>query len=141
MEQLRLIVGLGNPGAKYSRTRHNVGFRLVEKLAEDWRGAWKLEKRFQSELARVSRGEMAVLLSRPQTFMNASGEAVAAVTGFYRVPLDRLVVAVDDADLPLAKFGLRGGGRGGGHNGRNSMSRLPGTKDFARLRIGIGRTA
>ncbi len=138
---MRLIVGLGNPGAKYSRTRHNVGFRLVEKLAEDWRGAWKLEKRFQSELARVSRGEISVLLSRPQTFMNASGEAVAAVTGFYRVPLDRLVVAVDDADLPLGEIRLRSRGSSGGHHGLESIERLLGTQDFARLRIGIGRTA
>jgi PTH1 family peptidyl-tRNA hydrolase len=141
MENLRLIVGLGNPGAKYARTRHNVGFQLVERLAEQWRAAWAVEKKFQSAMARLERSGSVILLCRPQTFMNASGEAVSAVAGFYRVPAGRMLVAVDDADLPLGEIRLRERGSSGGHHGLDSIEQHLGTRDFARLRIGIGRTA
>jgi peptidyl-tRNA hydrolase, PTH1 family len=141
MENLRLIVGLGNPGAKYARTRHNIGFQLVERLAEQWRGRLAQEKKFQSALARVERGGSTILLCQPQTFMNASGEAIAAVAGFYRVPNNALLIAVDDADLPLGEIRLRERGSSGGHHGLESIEQHLGTRDFARLRIGIGRTA
>jgi PTH1 family peptidyl-tRNA hydrolase len=141
MENLHLIVGLGNPGAKYVRTRHNVGFRLVEELAGRWRAAWKLEKKFQASVVTAERNGRTVLLGRPQTFMNASGEAVGALTAFYRVPLNRLLVAVDDADLPLGELRLRVRGSSGGHHGLESIEQHVGSREFARLRIGIGRTA
>jgi peptidyl-tRNA hydrolase, PTH1 family len=141
MENLHLIVGLGNPGAKYVRTRHNVGFRLVEELAGRWRAAWKLEKKFQASVATAERNGRTVLLGRPQTFMNASGEAVGALTTFYRVPLKRLLVAVDDADLPLGELRLRARGSSGGHHGLESIEQHVGSREFARLRIGIGRTS
>jgi peptidyl-tRNA hydrolase, PTH1 family len=141
MENLHLIVGLGNPGAKYVRTRHNVGFRLVEELAGRWRAAWKLEKKFQASVASAERNGRTVLLGRPQTFMNASGEAVGALTTFYRVPLNRLLVAVDDADLPLGELRLRARGSSGGHHGLESIEQHVGSREFARLRIGIGRTS
>ncbi|HZV36060.1 MAG TPA: aminoacyl-tRNA hydrolase, partial [Verrucomicrobiae bacterium] len=141
MENLHLIVGLGNPGAKYARTRHNIGFQLVERLAEKWRTNWSDEKKFQSRVARWERDGRTVLLAQPQTFMNASGEAVGALTGFYRVPLARLLVAVDDADLPLGEIRLRPRGSSGGHHGLESIEQHVGSREFARLRLGIGRTA
>src|SRR6516165_5478022 len=98
MENMHLIVGLGNPGAKYARTRHNIGFQLVERLAEKWRADWNVEKKFQANVARVARGSSQVILAQPQTFMNASGESVQALAGFYRVPPGKVLVAVDDAD-------------------------------------------
>ena len=138
---MHLIVGLGNPGAKYARTRHNVGFRLVEHLADRWRAAWTTEKKLHSSVARAERNGLPVLLSRPQTFMNNSGEAVEAMVAFYRVPLSRLLVAVDDADLPLGEIRLRARGSSGGHHGLESIEKHVGSREFARLRIGIGRTA
>ncbi len=139
MEHLRLIVGLGNPGAEYARTRHNAGFLLVELLAERWRAGWTVERKFQSRLARARRGQDSVLLCQPQTFMNASGEAVAAVVRFYQSATEDLLVIVDDADLPLGEIRLRPGGGSGGHHGLESLEQLLGTKTFPRLRIGIGR--
>jgi PTH1 family peptidyl-tRNA hydrolase len=141
MEQLRLIVGLGNPGAEYARTRHNAGFMVVEMLAERWRARWTTERKFQSRVARAECGQQRVLLAQPQTFMNASGEAVAALAGFYRVEPGAVLVIVDDADLPLGEIRLRPGGGTGGHHGLESLTQHLGTNEFARLRIGIGRQA
>jgi len=139
MEDLHLIVGLGNPGAEYSRTRHNAGFLLVEQLAERWRVNWSANKRFRSRMARTERDGQRVLLCEPQTFMNASGEAFGAVVDFYQVPTRHLLVAVDDADLPLGEIRLRSRGSSGGHHGLESIEHRLGSRDFARLRIGIGR--
>ncbi len=139
MENLYLIVGLGNPGAEYARTRHNAGFIVAEKLAERWRAAWNYEKRFQARVARTERDRGSVLLCEPQTYMNASGEAVRAVVGFYRVAINRLLVVVDDADLPLGHLRLRPGGSNGGHHGLESVEQHLGSREYARLRIGIGR--
>jgi len=141
MENLHLIVGLGNPGAKYARTRHNIGFQLVERLAEKWRTNWSDEKKFQSRVARWERDGRTVLLAQPQTFMNASGEAVQAMANFFRLPLAGLLVLVDDADLPLGEIRLRPGGSSGGHHGLESIEQHVGSREFARLRLGIGRTA
>ncbi len=139
MEHLRLIVGLGNPGAEYARTRHNAGFLLVEALAERWRVHWTVERKFQSRVARAERGERRVLLCQPQTFMNASGEAVATLLRFYQCVPESLLVVVDDADLALGEIRLRPGGGSGGHHGLESLEQHLGTKAFARQRIGIGR--
>ena len=125
MENLHLIVGLGNPGAEYARTRHNVGFLVAGRLAERWRADWSYEKKFNARLARARRQAGPVLLCEPQTYMNSSGEAVAAV--------------VDDADLPLGHLRLRPGGSSGGHHGLESIEQQLGTREFARLRVGIGR--
>ena len=141
MENMRLIVGLGNPGSKYARTRHNAGFLLVERLAGCWGANWTNEKKFQASIARTERKGLVVWLCRPQTFMNASGEAVAAVTAFYRLPPARLVVAVDDANLSLGEIRLRERGSSGGHHGLESIEQQLGTREFARQRLGIGRTA
>jgi PTH1 family peptidyl-tRNA hydrolase len=139
MENLYLIVGLGNPGADYARTRHNAGFLVADRLAERWRADWGYEKKFNARLARAERGGQRVLLCEPQTYMNASGEAVGAVVAYYQVCLTRLVIVVDDADLPLGELRLRPGGSGGGHHGLESVEQHLGTRDYARLRIGIGR--
>jgi PTH1 family peptidyl-tRNA hydrolase len=139
MENLYLIVGLGNPGADYARTRHNAGFLVADRLAERWRASWTYEKKFSARLASVQQNERRTLLCEPQTHMNSSGEAVGAVVAFYRVPLTGLLVVVDDADLPLGQIRLRPGGSSGGHHGLESIEQHLGTRDYARLRIGIGR--
>jgi PTH1 family peptidyl-tRNA hydrolase len=139
MEQWHLIVGLGNPGADYAHTRHNAGFRAAEILAERWRADWSAAKKFHSRMARVERDGRRVLLCLPQTFMNASGEAVRAVVDFYQVPLPRMMVVVDDADLPLGELRLRPRGSSGGHHGLESIEQHLASREFARLRIGIGR--
>ncbi|MGA9777687.1 MAG: aminoacyl-tRNA hydrolase [Limisphaerales bacterium] len=139
MEPLHLIVGLGNPGAEYTKTRHNAGFLLVEKLAARWQAAWKNERKFNARLARAAHHGCRVLLCQPQTFMNASGETVGALVNFYRLPRTRVLVVVDDADLPLGEIRLRAGGSSGGHHGLESIEQHVGSREFARLRLGIGR--
>jgi PTH1 family peptidyl-tRNA hydrolase len=134
-----LIVGLGNPGAQYGRTRHNAGFMVVEHLASRWRASWNDEKKFNARVAQVRRGDRRVWLCQPQTFMNLSGETVAAMVKFYQLPLDRLLVVVDDADLPLGGLRLRPDGSSGGHHGLESIEQHLGSRQTARQRIGIGR--
>lgn len=139
MEDRHLIVGLGNPGAEYAQTRHNAGFMLANLLAKRWRADWNSEKKFQSRIAKTERDGRRLVLCEPQTFMNLSGEAVGALVKFYQLPLLKLVVAVDDADLPLGEIRLRPGGSSGGHHGLESIEQHLGSREFARLRIGIGR--
>ena len=140
MESLHLIVGLGNPGAEYSKTRHNAGFLLVEKLAARWQVDWKNERKFGARMTRAERNGRRVWLCQPQTFMNLSGAAVGAVMDFYQLrPESDLLVAVDDADLPLGEIRLRTGGSSGGHHGLESIEQHLGSRAFARLRLGIGR--
>jgi PTH1 family peptidyl-tRNA hydrolase len=139
MEKLHLIVGLGNPGADYTQTRHNAGFQVVERLARRWDVRWTYEKRFNARVARFNRGEHDALLCEPQTYMNSSGEALASVVSFYRASPSRLLVVVDDADLPVGELRLRPGGSSGGHHGLESIEQHLGTREYARLRVGIGR--
>ena len=139
MENWYLIVGLGNPGAEYARTRHNVGFQVVERLAGRWRASWAYEKKFNARMAVAQRGERRVWLCQPQTYMNSSGDAVGAAVGFYRVTVKNVLVVVDDADLPLGQLRLRPGGSSGGHHGLESIEQQLGTREYARLRLGIGR--
>ena len=141
MESLHLIVGLGNPGAEYAKTRHNAGFLLVEHLAERWRASWTMSRKFNARLARVKRGGLRLLLCQPQTFMNASGQAVRAVADYHGAPPEKMLVVVDDADLPLGEIRLRPRGSSGGHHGLESVAEHLGTREFPRLRIGIGRKA
>jgi peptidyl-tRNA hydrolase, PTH1 family len=132
-----LVVGLGNPGKKYVKTRHNVGFEVVERIASE-RGfaAWKT-----SGNAEVSRGTIAghdVLLAKPQTFMNLSGDAVGALLRFYKIEPANLVVVHDELDYELARLGVKSGGGHGGHNGLRSIMAHVG-RDFVRVRIGVGK--
>ena len=139
MDDRFLIVGLGNPGSEYAKTRHNAGFMLVELLANQWRAEWNNEKKFQSRVAKTERAGRWMVLCEPQTYMNLSGEAVGALVSFFQLPLQQLIVAVDDADLPLGEIRLRPGGSSGGHHGLESIEAHLGTREYARLRIGIGR--
>jgi PTH1 family peptidyl-tRNA hydrolase len=139
MENLHLIVGLGNPGSEYAKTRHNAGFIVTDGLAQRWGAAWTHEKKFNARVAAGESSGRRVLLCQPQTYMNASGEAVRAVTDFYHVAFERLLVVVDDADLPLGTLRLKPGGSSGGHHGLESIEQQLGSRDYARLRIGIGR--
>ena len=139
MENLSLVVGLGNPGREYVRTRHNAGFLVLERLAAQWKAGWTYEKKFQAQMARCERDGHRVILCRPETFMNSSGEAVGALVGFHKLPLQRLLVVVDDADLVLGGIRLRPSGSSGGHHGLESIEQHLGSRDYARQRIGIGR--
>ena len=116
-----------------------MGFLAVEELARRWRANWKAEKKFQARLARGEHGRRRVLLCEPQTYMNASGEAVGAVARFFDVPVAQMLVIVDDADLPLGHLRLRPGGSSGGHHGLESIEQHLGTREYPRLRVGIGR--
>lgn len=133
---MKAIVGLGNPGNEYKRTRHNVGFEVIDELAKRWRVDLKSSWRRHARLANVK--DRDALLAQPQTFMNLSGTAVAGLMAFYKVhPADVLVV-VDEVQLPLGKLRLRPSGSAGGHNGLKSVIGMIGA-EFPRLRIGIGR--
>jgi len=134
---LKLVVGLGNPGAEYARTRHNAGFWYVDELARSAGGNWRRESRFQGELARVRIAGQELWLLKPQTFMNKSGAAVQAVASFYRIGPGEILVAHDEIDLPPGVVRLKEGGGHGGHNGvRDVIAQLG--ADFWRLRIGVG---
>jgi PTH1 family peptidyl-tRNA hydrolase len=139
VENLFLIVGLGNPGKEYAKTRHNAGFLLVENLAENWNANWTAEKKFSSQLANAERSGNKFVLCEPQTFMNASGEAVRKLADYFHLPPEKILLVVDDADLPFGEIRLRGSGSSGGHHGLESVEEHLGTREFPRLRIGIGR--
>jgi len=139
MENIFLIVGLGNPGADYAKTRHNAGFLLVEKLAARWKCDWTNEKKFRARIAKTERDGKKILLCEPQTFMNLSGETVGALKNFYQLPLTQVLVAADDADLPVGTIRLRASGSSGGHHGLESIEQHVASREFARLKIGIGR--
>ena len=141
MENLYLIVGLGNPGLKYVRTRHNAGFQVVERLAKRWQAGWGTDEKFNSRLANAEYAGRKVLLCEPETYMNRSGAAVGKLAEYFRLPPGQLLVVVDDADLSLGKIRLRPQGSSGGHHGLESIEQRLGTRQYARLRIGIGRTA
>lgn len=139
MENEYLIVGLGNPGREYERTRHNAGFMVVERLAAKWKAEWSMEKKFSARVAKVERDGKRLWLCQPQTYMNLSGESVGAMMGFRKIPSARLLVLVDDADLPFGEIRLRPGGSSGGHHGLESVEQRLGAREYARQRIGIGR--
>jgi len=134
-----LIVGLGNPGRQYARTRHNAGFMVLDRLAERWRVSFASKKKFSARVALLDRDGSRLLLCKPETFMNASGEAVKAISAFYRVAPESILTVVDDADLPLGEIRLRPRGSSGGHHGLESIEQHLGTREFPRLRVGIGR--
>ncbi len=134
---IRTVVGLGNPGRQYQRTRHNLGFLLVEALVARWQ-AGEPRQAFHSWLWEARPGGRRVLLAAPQTFMNRSGLAVAELTRFYKLPPSQVMVALDDLALPPGKIRLRPGGSAGGHNGLADVIRALGTDQVPRLRMGIG---
>jgi PTH1 family peptidyl-tRNA hydrolase len=134
----RLIVGLGNPGRKYAGNRHNIGFQCLDRLAE----AWGLSFSRRKHKALLAQGEIAglkVVLAKPQTFMNLSGDAVERLARFYRVSPESILVIHDDLDLPVGRIRVRPEGGAGGHKGMESIIEHLGTNGFPRLRVGIGR--
>lgn len=135
-----LIVGLGNPGPKYAANRHNVGFMAVDELRRRW-GAPDYRQKFKADLTQVVVGEDQVLLLKPMTYMNLSGESVQAAMRFFKVPLDRVVCVHDELDLEFGVVRLKVGGGTAGHNGLRSLVQHCGGPDFVRCRVGIGRPA
>ena len=133
-----LLVGLGNPGKKHETSRHNAGFHVIDRLAAA-EGLRFDETRNQALLARGRIADQGVLLAKPQTYMNLSGKAVGGVARFYKIPTTCILVIYDDLDLPLAKFRLRLKGGSGGHKGMTHIIQHLASKDFPRVRIGIGR--
>jgi PTH1 family peptidyl-tRNA hydrolase len=134
---LKLIVGLGNPGGEYARTRHNAGWWFVEALAAQYRGSWRHDARQQTELARVRIEDAELWLLKPTAFMNRSGGPVAAVADYYRIAPEHILVAHDDIDLPPGVARLKYAGGHGGHNGLRDVIAHIGA-DFWRLRLGVG---
>jgi peptidyl-tRNA hydrolase, PTH1 family len=137
----RLVVGLGNPGAKYDRTRHNIGFEIIDALAKRYPDVSLVEnRRFQGATGEFRSGTERTVLLKPSTYMNKSGQAVRAVLDWYKLNPDSVLVVYDDMDLPTGKLRLRLSGGAGGHNGMKSIIAHLGTQDFPRLRVGIGST-
>ncbi len=137
---VRLVVGLRNPGSAYEGTRHNIGFEVVSRSVD--RAGGKLGRaplRLRSVIASAGVGESRVVFSSPNTFMNESGGAVRAVLGYYKVGVGAILVVHDDIDLGFGRLRLQVGGGSGGHNGIRSIEESLGTKDFSRLKIGVGR--
>jgi PTH1 family peptidyl-tRNA hydrolase len=139
MNEAHLIIGLGNPGAKYEGTRHNVGFLALDRLAEQWGGTWSEEKKFKARMSRVTVGQGNIHLCQPQTYMNLSGESVGAVCDYFRIEARQVLVIVDDAELAFGQLRMRASGSSGGHNGLVSVEQSLATEDYLRLRIGVGR--
>ena len=132
-----LVAGLGNPGREYERTRHNVGWLVVDELARRHGGSWR--SKFSGSLAEVRVDGSKLALLKPETYMNESGRSVAAATRFFKVPAESLLVVHDDVDLEPGRLQARRGGGLAGHNGLRSLGQHLGTQDFLRLRIGVGR--
>jgi peptidyl-tRNA hydrolase, PTH1 family len=134
----QLVVGLGNPGPRYAGTRHNVGFLVVDLLAERIGGRFKAH-RGRSDVVEGRLAGVPVVLAKPRSYMNESGGPIVAISRFYKVPVDRLTIVHDDLDLPFGTLRLKRGGGDGGHNGLRSATSALGTRDYARVRFGIGR--
>lgn len=139
MNGVKLIVGLGNPGVEYRETRHNAGFMLADCLADRWKWAWRVEKKFFAEVADGNLAGRRVVLAKPQTFMNLSGKAAGELARYVKASLPDVLVLVDDADLPLGSLRLRAEGSAGGHHGLESVETHLGGRGYARLRLGVAR--
>lgn len=134
------IVGLGNPGKKYEQTRHNIGFQVVDRMAERLNITWSSQRKMQADIGegKLSNGEK-IVLHKPMTFMNLSGESVRAYADYFQPELDQLIVVYDDLDTEVGKVRLRYKGSAGGHNGIKSLIQHLGTESFKRIRVGISR--
>ena len=138
MDHIKLIVGLGNPGKEYERTRHNAGYWWVDAIAAARRATWKKETRFSGWTTRVDEDGAEFLLLKPSTYMNESGRSVSAVMRFFKIDPGQMLVVHDELDLPPGAVKMKRGGGTGGHNGLTDIADALDTKDFWRLRIGIG---
>jgi PTH1 family peptidyl-tRNA hydrolase len=135
---LELIVGLGNPGEKYTKTRHNAGFWLLDRIASRFNLDFRHQSKFRGDVAELLYQDRKIFLLKPTTFMNLSGQSVVAAAKFYKIPLSNIMVIHDDLDLPVGGVKLKLGGGHGGHNGLRDLIAL-GSREFWRLRIGIDR--
>jgi PTH1 family peptidyl-tRNA hydrolase len=138
MASIQLVAGLGNPGAKYEQTRHNAGFWFVDELARRCNASFRAESKYRSDVARCSIDGSECRLQKPMAFMNCSGQPVASLAAFYRIPRNAVLVVHDDLDLPVGTVKLKKSGGHGGHNGLRDLIPNLGGNDFLRLRIGIG---
>lgn len=134
---MKIIVGLGNPGRQYTGTRHNVGFDVIDLLAQSPRAS-RFQSRFQAQVCELLEDDLKLLLVKPETFMNLSGRSVRQVLDFYQLTPADLLVVCDDINLPLGKLRARAKGSHGGHNGLRDIQSHLGTMDYARLKIGVG---
>ena len=132
------LIGLGNPGKKYSKTRHNIGFLLLEKLSKKHNSNYLIKDKLKSSCSEFQINNCTFRLFLPNTFMNNSGDAVRAIVDWYKINLDQILIIVDDKDLPLGKIRFRQKGSSGGHNGLKSIIEQLQTQNFKRIRIGIG---
>jgi PTH1 family peptidyl-tRNA hydrolase len=135
---MKIIVGLGNPGTKYTGTRHNIGFEVIDYLAAG-PGCSPFREKFEAFVAEMKEGEETILLVKPLTFMNLSGRAVRAILDFYKLPVEQVLIVCDDFNLPLGKLRVRTKGSHGGQNGLRNIQEQLGTDAYARLRIGVGQ--
>lgn len=135
---IKLIVGLGNPTAEYEHIRHNAGFWFLDELAYQWHTTFKNEKKFHGDIARVAQPQGDVWLLKPDTYMNLSGKAVAALAQFYKIQPEEILVVHDELDIPCGQIRYKLGGGNGGHNGLKDIQAKLGTPNFYRLRLGIG---
>ena len=135
---LKLIVGLGNPGSEYSETRHNAGFWFLDRLAADHRAAFSADRKYHGDTARLVSEATDYRLLKPQTYMNKSGRAVQAVSAYYNIKPEEILVVHDEIDLDTGVVRLKQGGGHGGHNGLRDIIEQIGSKEFLRLRIGVG---
>ena len=136
---MKIIVGLGNPGAQYENTPHSVGFEAVDAIAAEIGASWEAKRQFSCLMAKGTFAGLPVMLVKPQTYMNLSGDSVAPVVKYHNATAADLLVIQDDIDLPVGRMRVRKNGSCGGHNGiRNIIERL-GTQDFARLKLGVGK--
>lgn len=138
MSKIKLIVGLGNPGNQYEQTRHNAGFWFVEEVARQYNVQFRPETKFLGEAARIQSNGQDFWLLKPSTFMNRSGQSIQALAKFYKIPVEAILVAHDELDLDPGVARLKKSGGHGGHNGLRDTIAALGTKDFQRLRLGIG---
>ncbi len=137
----QLIVGLGNPEAKYEQTRHNIGFEAVDTLAQRWQLSWQENRRFQGLFTSGMVLGKKIFLLKPLTYMNRSGQSVRGVLDWYKLAPESVLVIYDDMDLPVGRLRIRLSGSAGGHNGMKSIISHLGTQNFPRLRIGIGKSS
>ena len=133
---MKLIVGLGNPGSEYTQTRHNIGFMVADELANHYQTSFSADKKLKADIAKFEYRDESILIAKPQTFMNLSGDSVRLVMDYYKVALEDVWVVSDDLDLEFGTVRIRQGGSGGGHNGLKDIIQKAG-EDFVRFRVGI----
>lgn len=135
---MKIVAGLGNPGREYAHTPHNAGFRAADALALSLGAAWKTDAKWKAQLAKARLGATQIVIAKPQTFMNASGDSIAPLAAFHKATPQDVIVLVDEVNLAPGRIRIRPSGSAGGHNGLKSIAERLGSSDFVRVRIGVG---